>query len=63
MTIAQNFNYMCMMQTNFVQESLKPILKHNKECMLETDWHGKFKEQIIPVIQNVLATSDPVLDK
>ena len=63
MTIAQNFNYMCMMQTNFVQESLKPILKHNKECMLETDWHNKFKEQITPVIQNVLATSDPVLDK
>ena len=50
MTIAQNFNYMCMMQTNFVQESLKPILKHNKECMLETDWLAQFHKQLDQII-------------
>ena len=41
----------------------RPVVECACECMLETDWHNKFKEQITPVIQNVLATSDPVLDK
>jgi len=48
--IYEQMNYLFNTPQHKILKQIKDITKHNKQVMLETDWHGTFNQRLTETI-------------